>query len=154
MYSHSVATQLKKEFWTAFGQYMAPILSAEGEKISWVNYKTGEKDIFFRLFADSKKATVSIELTHKDSGRQQLYYEQFVQLKEIFTATIGTEWIWQLHTSDDRSKTISRIYSELHDASIYEKEDWPKLITFLKTSMIGLDRFWSNFKYSFELLRS
>jgi hypothetical protein len=40
MYPRNEAAQLKKEFWTVFGQYMAPVLSSEGEKISWGNYKT------------------------------------------------------------------------------------------------------------------
>ena len=84
MYSKHEAAQLKREFWTAFGQYMTPIMSAKGEKVSWVNYKTGEKNIAFRLDADNKKARVAIELSHSDPGIQQLYYEQFQQLKKHF----------------------------------------------------------------------
>ena len=82
MYSKQEASQLRQEFWTAFGQYMSPVLSSEGEKINWINYKTGEKDIFFRINADNKKASIAIELTHKDVGVQELYFEQFQQLKK------------------------------------------------------------------------
>ena len=57
MYSKSEASQLKQEFWTSFGQYMSPVLSAEGEKLNWINYKTGEKDIFFKMKANNKKST-------------------------------------------------------------------------------------------------
>jgi hypothetical protein len=153
MYSKQEAAQLKKEFWTAFGQYMSPVLSADGEKISWVNYKTGEKNIAFRMEADTKKATVAIELTHADKDIQQLYYEQFLQLKNIFKQSVGEHWIWQLHTTDEYGKTISRIYIELQPVSIFKKEDWPKLIPFFKTNMIALDEFWSNVKYSFAALR-
>ena len=153
MYSKQEATQLKKEFWTAFGQYMTPVLSAEGEKISWVNYKTGEKNIAFRLEADNKKATVAIELSHPDTGIQQLYYEQFLQLKKIFEGSVGEGWNWQLHTSDEWGKTVSRIYTELQQVSVFKKEDWPQLISFFKTNIIALDDFWSNVKYSFESLR-
>ncbi len=46
MFSKQEASQLRKDFWTAFGLYMRPIPSAEGDKINWINYKTGEKDIF------------------------------------------------------------------------------------------------------------
>jgi hypothetical protein len=152
MYSKQEATQLRKDFWTAFGQYMTPVLSAEGEKISWVNYKTGEKNIAFRMQADNKGATIAIELTHADTDIQQLYFEQFLQLKKIFEAGTTGEWIWQLHTADEYGKTISRIYTELL-VSIFRKEDWPQLISFFKTHIVALDEFWSNVKYSFEALR-
>ncbi|RYZ28370.1 MAG: DUF4268 domain-containing protein, partial [Chitinophagaceae bacterium] len=122
MYSKQEAAQLKKEFWTAFGQYMTPVMSADGEKISWINYKTGEKNIVFKMEADNKKATVAIELSHTDTDIQQLYFEQFVQLKNIFAATVDGEWHWQLHTADEYGKVISSIYTELSGVSVFKKE--------------------------------
>ena len=153
MYSKQEAAQLRKEFWTTFGQYMTPVLSSEGEKISWVNYKTGEKNIFFRMEADGKNAVVAIELTHTDKDIQQIYYEQFVQLKKFLKEETGEEWTWQLHAVNEYGKRISRIYIDLPGTSIFRKEDWPKLISFFKNNMIALDQFWSNVKYSFEALR-
>jgi hypothetical protein len=153
MYSKQEAAQLKKEFWTVFGQYMTPVLSAEGEKVSWVNYKTGEKNIAFRMDAGNKKAVIAIELSHGDAGIQQLYFEQFLQLKKIFEATAGGEWTWQLHGTDEYGRTVSRIYRELSPVSVFKKEDWPTLISFFKTGILALDEFWSHVKYSFEALR-
>ena len=141
---------MRKEFWTSFGQYMLPVLSAEGEKASWLNYKTGEKNVFFRMHADNKKAVIAIELHHPDTDIQQLYYEQFQQLKKLMEQTIGEEWQWQLHTTDETGKTISWIYKELESVSVFRKEDWPRLISFFKPRIIALDEFWSNVKYSFE----
>jgi hypothetical protein len=153
MYSKQEAAQLKQEFWTAFGQYMAPVLSAEGEKVNWINYKTGEKSIAFRMVADNSKAEIVIELSHKDKEIQQLYFEQFRELKKFLDATTGEEWQWQLHTTDDWGRTVSRIGTHLAGVSVFKKEDWPQLISFFKQRMIALDEFWSNVKYSFESLR-
>jgi len=153
MYSKQQASQLRQEFWTTFGQYMAPVLSAEGEKINWINYKTGEKDIYFKMQADNKKASIAIELTHKDAGIQQLYFEQFAELKKILEAALQEVWTWQLHSHDENGKLISRIYTEMDNISIFKKEDWPSLISFFKPRIIALDDFWSNVKYSFEMLR-
>ncbi len=61
MFSKQDASKLKKEFWTAFGRYMKPVLSADGEKINWINYKTGEKDIVFKMDADSKKHLLQLK---------------------------------------------------------------------------------------------
>ena len=153
MYSKQEATQIKQEFWTVFGQYMAPVLSDEGEKVSWINYKTGEKDIAFRMQADNKKATVAIFLTHKDEGLQQLYFEQFEQLKNLLNSSLGEEWTWVLHTTNEWGKPVSRIYTQTEGVSIFKKEDWPALISFFKPRMIALDDFWSSARYAFEALR-
>jgi hypothetical protein len=153
MYSKQEAARLKQDFWTSFGQYLSPVLSAEGEKINWVNYKTGEKNIQFRMQADNRTAIITIELTHKDPGVQQLYFEQFQQLKKFFDEAVGEAWQWQLHTTDDHGRTVSRIYKEMEGVSIYKKEDWPGLISFFKQRILALDAFWSNVKYSFESLR-
>ncbi len=153
MYSKQEAARLKQAFWTAFGQYLAPLPSAEGEKINWVNYKTGEKDIRFRMEADNRKATIAIEISHRDAGIQQLYFEQFRQLQSLLTEAVGEEWQWQLHTTDEWGRTVSRIGIQLEGVSVFKKEDWPRLIAFFKQRLLALDQFWSNVKYSFESLR-
>jgi len=153
MYSKQEASQLRQEFWTVFGQYMSPIHSAEGEKVNWVNYKTAEKNIVFRMRADNKIASIGIELTHNDKDIQQLYFEQLLQFKNLFSDTVDEQWNWQLHTFDEQGRIISRIYIEKSGVSIYQKKDWPELISFFKPRIIALDTFWSSVKYVFENLR-
>ena len=103
--------------------------------------------------ADNKTASIAIEITHKDEALQALYFEQFSQLKNIFQSTLNESWIWLLHTNDDYGKTISRIYTSIENINIFNKEDWPQLISFFKPRIIALDEFWSNAKYAFEALR-
>lgn len=153
MYTRQQASQLRQEFWTAFGQYMTPVLSVEGEKVNWINYKTGEKDIYFRMKADNKKASIAIEITHPDIGLQQLYFEQFLELKSILQNTLKEDWDWVLHTTDENGKVISKIYTALTPVNLFKKEDWPALISFFKPRIIALDAFWSAAKYGFEALR-
>jgi hypothetical protein len=153
MFSRQEASKLRQEFWTTFGQYMNPVLSSDGDKINWINYKTGEKDISFRMNADNKSAFIAIELTQTDSGIRQLYFEQFLQLKNIFHDSVNEEWIWELHVQNENGKLISRIYKEIQGCSIFKKEDWPGLISFFKPRIIALDEFWSSAKYTFEMLR-
>jgi hypothetical protein len=153
MYTRQEASRIRQEFWTAFGQYMLPIPSAEGGKVAWLNYKTGEKDVYFRMNADARKASIAIELTHKDPEIQQLYFEQFEALKGMLHSALEEEWTWSLHTTDEYGKTISRIYTELTGVNIFKKEDWPRFISFFKPRIIALDGFWSMVKYGFEALR-
>ena len=81
MYSKQEASFLNQKFWTSLGQYLAPIPSAEGEKINWINYKTGEKDIRFLMVAENDQAKISITFSHKDTDLQKIYVEKMLQLK-------------------------------------------------------------------------
>lgn len=153
MFSRKDVSRIRQEFWAAFGLYMAPILSADGENISWVNYKTGEKHLHFRMDAGSHAATISIELHHPDAGIRQLYLEQFHQLKKNLELHLGETWKWQAHFEDEQGKAFSRIYQQLPDVSVFRKEDWPALVSFFKPRLIALDAFWSEARYCFEALR-
>jgi hypothetical protein len=153
MYSRAEASQMRQAFWTAFGQYLAPQFSAEGERINWINYKTGEKHVHFKMHADAKTVSLSIELTHKDGDLQQLYFEQFGQFKVLLHGHLGEEWQWHLHVPDENGRTISRIFTERSGITIMKREDWPEAISFFKPRIIALDAFWSEVKYDFEALR-
>jgi hypothetical protein len=151
MYSKDQASQLKQAFWTAYGQYMGPVLSAEGLRTNWINYKTGVKHIFFKMQADGKSASISIDISHTDKELQQLFFEQFTTYKTMLHNTLDEEWQWALHSTDEYGKTVSRIYTELSPVSIFQKEDWPKLISFFKPRIIALDEFWNDVKVAFEV---
>lgn len=152
MYTKQESSRLKQSFWTTFGQYMAPLRSAEGLKINWVNYKTGVPNIQFKMDADNAAATISVVLTHSNEGVRQLYFEQFEQLKTLLENTLEEKWIWQKSFTNEYGKPESRIYNELKGISIYRKDDWPALISFFKQRIVALDEFWSTARYAFESL--
>ena len=153
MYSREEASRLRQEFWTAFGLYMQPILSADGEKVNWINYKTGEKGLSFRMQADKEGASIAIECTQRDPGIRQLYFEQLLELKKLLHAELHEEWIWQPDARDESGRDLGRVYTELKGVNIFRKEDWPELISFFKPRIIALDAFWSGARYTFETLR-
>lgn len=150
MYGKDEASKLKKAFWTAFGQYIAPQPSAEGLKINWINYKTGIRHLHFKLFADNRSAYIAIVLSHPDPEMQEMLFEHFKSYKNILHAVLEEEWDWQLHVTDENFKTVSRISKPLNDVSIFRETDWPQLISFFKPRMIALDEFWSDAQYGFE----
>lgn len=153
MYKRQAASQLREEFWTTFGRYMSPVLSAEGGKINWINYRTTLKDVYFRMEVNQKSATIAIILEHPDAGIRELYFHQFQELKTLLHATLEEEWEWQSQARMTEDKIISRIFKELPDVSIFNQEQWPDLISFFKPRIIALDRFWEDAKYSFDALR-
>ncbi|WPU91246.1 DUF4268 domain-containing protein [Mucilaginibacter sabulilitoris] len=153
MYSKDEASQIRQAFWTTFGQYIAPQLSADGLKINWINYKTGLKHLSFKMQADNRSAYIAIEIAHPDTGMQELMFQQFQELQTMLHTYLNEEWEWQLHTTDENHKTVSRVIRILPATSIFNKNDWPALISFFKPRIIALDEFWSVAQYRFEMFK-
>jgi hypothetical protein len=153
MYSKDEASRLKQAFWTAFGLYITPQMSAEGLKINWVNYRTGIKYLNFKMYANNRMACIAIEMSHSDPDIQELIFEQFTAYRNILHSGLDEEWEWQLHTLDETGKTVSRIYKVLEQVSILRESDWPALISFFKPRIIALDEFWTDAQYGFELFK-
>lgn len=153
MYSKEAAAQIKKEFWTTYGRYMAPVLSAEGTTQNWINYSTGIKHVFFRTQFERKYAYAGIHIIHPDESLRSLLFLQFTRLKNILHEALQEEWVWEEHAIDGFGKPYSSIYIELENVSIYRKDDWPAVISFLKSRIIALDTFWNEVKDSFDVFR-
>lgn len=153
MYTREEAAAVKETFWKTFGQYMSLVPSAEGLKINWINYKTGIRYLNFKTDADSKKARISIQLSHPDPGMRALMFEQFLQLKKLLEAALEEDWEWQENVTDDYGKEVSSIACELKGVNIFRKEEWTKLISFFKPRLIALDAFWADAQYGFELFK-
>ena len=153
MYSKAEITRLRQAFWTAFGQYMAPVPSAEGDTTNWINYKTGLKNVYFRMQADNRRASIAIELTHPDAGIRELFWEQFRELRPLLHETLGETWTWQADTTDAQGQPLSRIHQDLPGVNLFSRDDWPALISFFKPRLMALDAFWSDAQYAFEALK-
>ena len=150
MYSKAERSAIRKEFWIKFGQYMKPVPSASGFRVNWPNYKTGIRDIYFRMKAEQGFASIGIEITHTDEELQELYFDQFVQLKKILQTSLGEDWDWKLVVLNEFEQPVSKIEKVLTGVDVMNEQDWPAIISFLKPRIIGLDDFWDQVKPGFE----
>jgi hypothetical protein len=150
MYSRSEASRIRTEFWITFGQYMKPVPNAQGRRINWPNYRTGVKDVYFRMKAEQEFASIGIELGHKDEELQELYFEQFRELKNLFKTSMSEEWDWKLHATNEVGQPVSKIEKVITGVNVMEENSWPEIISFLKPRIIALDEFWDNVKPAFE----
>lgn len=130
--------------------YMKPLTNAEGNSINWINYKTGVRNIYFRMDAAKRNATIAIEITHTSQEERALVFEQFESLKSYFKDILNEDWEWQSLFYDEDGRSASRIYYSLDDVSVFKKEDWPSIISFLKERIVKLDTFWNDVKVQFE----
>jgi hypothetical protein len=132
---------------------MTPVPSSEGMRVNWINYKTGLKDVYFRMDVIKNSAIISISIEHREPAIRELYFQQFEELKSMLHTELGEVWAWQVVAPVSEDKIISRIYKEIAGVSVFNREQWPELISFFKPRIIALDRFWENARYSFEALK-
>ena len=147
---HLSTSSKSQQFWKSFGQYMAPIPSAEGDKINWINYKTEVRFIKFIINVVNDTVIIGIELYNPDMTLQGEQFEQLLQLKKQFVEICGNNWTWAKLVTDEHGRVVSSITSTLINVNIINDTDWPTIISFLKPRLISLDKFWSNFKFVFQ----
>lgn len=150
MYSKQEAVILKQQFWTGFGQYLAPVPAATGSRINWINYKTGVKHIHFKMDV-TNQAYIAIEISHNDLELREIFFNHFDTLKSELELALEEKWTWE-KTAFINGKQVSRIYITLNDMSIFRQADWPGIISFLKPRIIALDSFWTANRDIFEML--
>lgn len=157
MYSRQEASQIRQQFYTRLGQYMAPILSASGERQNWLNYKTGIRHIYIRMDTPNRGASIGFTLAHPDRAIRLEQFEKFSQVKallqsaaEVLPEPVELNWNWERETFNETGQVISRIYEALPGKSVLNQNDWPDLISFFKPRLITLDQFWNDVKFQFE----
>ena len=149
MYNRTEMAMIKQEFWTSFGRYMLPVQSAGYEKVNWINYKTGVKGLFFKMNAERDASKLSIQMTG-DKLQREKHYDRMIQFKQFFEATMKGDWIWLKEKTGENCSNISIIETTLAGVNVYDKNDWPAIISFLKSMITELDQFWTSVKDFFE----
>ncbi|AKP51987.1 DUF4268 domain-containing protein [Cyclobacterium amurskyense] len=150
MYTKHEIKKTRQDFWTTFGQYMKPVPNADGSKINWKNYKTGVKHMYFRMKAERDFASISIEVQHPDEEIRGLLFDQLITFKRIFQQEVGEEWEWTSDSPNEWGELSSKVEKTITGVNVMRKDDWPKIISFLKPRIVAIDAFWANMKYGFE----
>ena len=146
MYNPQEASQIRQQFWTTLGQYLAPIPSASGLKVNWINYKTGVQAIRFKMDVLHKHAFAGVEINGTTETRSDLY-RMFLLFKHDFPEN----YLWVETTEDADGRAVSRIYKSLDGCTPLNNADWPELIAFFKEQIIAFDQFWAMHNEIFKL---
>jgi Domain of unknown function (DUF4268) len=129
---------------------MRPVPGANGEAVNWINYRTGIKGIYFRMDAGKNTARIGIELDLRDDELKERYYKQLELVRNLLEDETGEQWEWEKHLQDEQRRPISRISKTLEGINIFNKADWPGIISFFKPRIMAMDRFWEEVRDGFE----
>ncbi|WP_282113263.1 DUF4268 domain-containing protein [Maribacter stanieri] len=136
MFSKEDSRKLREEFWIAFGKSFPN---------KWTLYKTKVKGLSFKFHFDLKMAMVSIDVD-SDLEQRVKVWDKLVALKSILIDEYLPEAIYEDFFILDNQKDISRIYVQIKDVSIHNKNSWRETMQFLNTSMYKIESFYEEYK--------
>ena len=125
MFSKEEATNLKKEFWTAFGKSFPK---------KWLLYDTKIKDFSFKFYADNKKAEVSLNIEMSDEVFRNAYFEKTQSLENLWREEIP-ELLFDENFRLENGKIISKIWVEKLNVSLFNKNSWREIFEFFVENM-------------------
>lgn len=133
-------------FWNGFKKFMQKYKSSNGKRMNWVSYPSDVKNVYIRLYTDSKVARLSFEIQPKDNSVREIIWEQMTELKKVMEASMKYETIWDEKSYTVDGKIYSRIYWELEGVNYFNEEDHSKIYDFLKDRLLEFDEFYQEFK--------
>ena len=144
--------QLRIDFWDEFEAFTRKKRTANNRKINWASYKSGIKDIYFRLDFNTTEAFLAIDLQMRDVGVRELVWDQFLETETLLKKHVGNELKLYHNFALDEGFEIHRLKWTLPNVNLTNKKDYPKVVDFLFEKMNGLDRFWFEFSDLFNAL--
>lgn len=136
MFSKQEAQQLRQEFWIAFGKSFPR---------KWILYDTKVKDFSFKFYADSKKAEVSLDIEMSNEALRNAYFNKIWSLEDMLKEEIGKIQKDEFYTLEN-GKVIARVWVELENVSIYNKNSWQEIYEFFVKKMEGFERFFYEYE--------
>ena len=136
MFSKEDSRKLREEFWISFGKSFPN---------KWTLYKTKVKGLSFKFHFNLKMAMVSIDVD-SDLEQRVKVWDQLVALKSILIDEYLPEAIYEDFFILDNQKDISRVYVQINDVSIHNKNTWRQTMEFLNTSMYQIESFYEEYK--------
>ncbi|GGK53731.1 MULTISPECIES: DUF4268 domain-containing protein [Flavobacteriaceae] len=138
MFSKEESAQLRKEFWTSFGKSFPR---------KWVLYKTKIKDFGFKFVADKKQALVCLDIESFDRTKNELLFDQVLELKNILTEDYLPDVIFDELYVLESGKIIHRIYVKYNgDFNIHNKNTWQNAYYFFNEAMHQFEEFYEDYE--------
>jgi len=154
MYTKEEKKEFKVAFWTELNEKLAEAGKSKGRNLEWMSYPTQIKRLFFRMEADETSARMCIDLQFITKSIREIYFLQFQEFENKLNETFTTPTIYNADYEHWNGKTISRIYCELKNVNINNKEDWESIHEFLMTNFLNLDAFWEEFNEAIYALKN
>jgi uncharacterized protein YnzC (UPF0291/DUF896 family) len=104
-------------------------------KDSWISAGSGVSGVGLNFVVSRNYARTEVYMSRSIAEENKFIFDKFFSQKEIIEQVTG-----KLEWERLDSKKASRIKQELRNVSLYEKEDWDKMMDFMMESMIKVEK--------------
>jgi len=105
-------------------------------KDNWITAGVGMSGVGLSFVVARNFARTELFISRTTSEESKTIFDELFEQKEQIESIFGGSLIWE--RLDD--KKGCRIKSEINDVSIYEKEDWDKMIDYMIDNMIRMEK--------------
>ncbi|MCW0482754.1 DUF4268 domain-containing protein [Gaoshiqia sediminis] len=140
MYTREEAKQLRKKFWTLFGQRCEIVPELAGRKKKWVLYDTKISGLDLKFDIDRNEAMVMIEINHRDEDRRLAMFELLEKYKPLLEDGFDEGLHWELCYTRDSGEQVCRIFTTQQGLDIHRQNQWPDIYNFFIEKMLILER--------------
>lgn len=137
MFSKEEAKRIKREFWINF---------SEEYPRKWLLYNTNIKDFSFKFYVDNKKAQVLLEIEPKDEEMRKIYFEKVESLKNVLIDEYISDAIFERDFYLENGKTVSRIWVQLDNISVNNRNTWSQIFDFFNEKMSAFELFFYEYE--------
>lgn len=146
MLSKEEQKQKNKDFWEGFKEFMRKTPSANGKRMNWLSYKTEVKDVYLRLEANNRGCGLHFDIQPKDDAIRAILWEQMGELKKVLSDEMPTSGDWHERFFDMNNHEISRISWTNDSYNYFLEKDENEIYAYLKSHLLGFDRFYQEYK--------
>ena len=150
MYSKEEAKSLREEFWDRFRTMSTRRRTRKKLPGNWLLTNTGVKALNLRFHVDREVAQVGIDLETRNMEKRLELFEKLESVKKILEEAMQESMIWEIEYIRENGKSVSRVYLQLEDVDIYNRDTWQKTHQFMYEKMMRLEAFFREYRDFFK----
>ena len=146
MFSKMEAKASREVFWDTFKLMSASRRSKKNLPGNWIMTQTGIKALNLKFHVDREVAQVGIDLETKNMEKRFELYEKLEALKKLLEEAMESAMNWELEYIRENGKSVSRIFLQIEDVDIYNRDTWAKAHQFMYDNMMKLESFYNEYR--------
>lgn len=131
---HKFRTEFWRELLNKFNIKSQLFSNISPSKDNWISAGSGLSGVGFNFVIGKSYARTEVYMSRSSAEENKFIFDKLYQQKENIEQQTGA-LIWERLDT----KKASRIKQELNNVSLYEKEDWNKMMNFMMASMLKIE---------------
>ncbi len=146
MFTIEEKKKIREEFWIKFKSYSNGRKIKSGKSGKWIMDQTDIKQLKLKFHFNETHAWAGIVIDTLNIDKRVDLFDKLEKLKTILKEAVPYKLIWELEFPISHNKTVSIVYSNIDNVSIYNKSCWKKVQTFLYEVMTPIEDVFLEYK--------